>query len=183
MTNHASFLSIDFETCRRQRASPIQIGLTPVFDGVLGQTTVHAVMPPANFREFDPGNTKIHGLSQDYIVGAPEWDEIHERLVRFSRGLPLLAHNASFERSVIVQTSDELGFAPHPFAYHCTLKMARDLDKAAPNHKLDTLAARYGIEQKAHHDAGDDSRVGALLALHLLSLPDGEAAFGAALLR
>jgi DNA polymerase III epsilon subunit-like protein len=61
--------------------------------------------------------------------------------------------------------------------------MARALDKTSPNHKLDTLADRYGIKQLAHHDAGDDSFVGARLALHLLVMPGELAAFERAKLK
>jgi hypothetical protein len=54
--------------------------------------------------------------------------------------------------------------------------MAQALDKASPNHKPDTLADRHKIRQLAHHDAGDDSFVGARLARHLLAMPGGLAA-------
>jgi DNA polymerase-3 subunit epsilon len=178
-----SFVAIDFETCNRARSSPIQIGLTRVVDGVPRAPQVSPVMPPIGFREFEPGLIKIHGLDPSYVHGAPEWDEVHERLVRYVGDLPLVAHSASFERSVINQTSATLGFVAHSFDIHCTLSMARTLDKAAPNHKLNTLADRYGIEQLAHHDAGDDSLVGARLALHLLAQPGGEAAFEKAKLK
>lgn len=177
------FVAIDFETCTSQRSSPIQIGLTRVVGGVPRKPQVSPIMPPPAFREFNPALVKVHGLDPSYIHGAPEWREIHDRIVAYAGDLPLVAHSASFERSVIVQTSQSVGFAAHPFAIHCTLSMARALDKASPNHKLDTLAARYGIEQLAHHDAGDDSLVGARLALHLLAMPGGLAAFERARLR
>ena len=69
----------------------------------------------------------------------------------------------------------------------CTLSMARRLDPKGPagpdNHKLDTLAARYRIEQLNHHDAGDDALVGAHLALHLLAMDGGAEAFQRAKLK
>ncbi len=172
------FVAIDFETANSQRSSPIQVGVTRVIGGVVYAPQVSTVMPPMGKRDFHPANTIIHGLTPQDIHGAPEWPEIHDRIVRFADGLPLVAHNASFERSVIVQTSQEHGMRPHPFDYRCTLLMARRLDPkkddtGPDNHKLNTLADRYGIEQLAHHDAGDDALVGARLAIHLLTMDGG----------
>lgn len=183
-----SFVAIDFETAQKKRASPIQIGVVRVIDGVIGTPQTSYVMPPLGFRTFDPELIGIHGITPPDIQGAPEWPDILARLDRFTIGpdgsrLPLVAHNASFERSVIRQTSAEYGLDDLDLTYLCTVKAARTLDPDSPNHKLDTLATRYGVAQVAHHDAGDDARVGALLALHLLSLPGGEAGLRQAALR
>lgn len=181
------FVAIDFETCNTNRASPIQIGLTRVVNGVPRAPQTSPIMPPPGNRTFDPSLTKIHGLTEADIHGAPEWDEIHQRLIDYVGDLPLVAHNASFERSVIVQSSQSFGFLPRAFDYHCTLSMARRLDPkragGPESHKLNVLAERYGIEQLAHHDAGDDALVGAHLALHLLAMPGGEDAFTRAKLK
>lgn len=125
----------------------------------------------------------MHGIRDRDIVGAPEWPNILERLVTFAQGLPLVAHNASFERSVIVQTSQLLGLPVPDFAYLCTVELAKAADPGAPNHKLDTLAARYGIEQHSHHDAGEDAYVGAQLALALLDRASHAGSIAGALLR
>ncbi|HTN58954.1 MAG TPA: exonuclease domain-containing protein [Protaetiibacter sp.] len=173
-----NFVAIDFETAQKRRASPIQIGVVRVIDAVIGTAQSSFVMPPQGFRDFDPELIAIHGITPPDIQGAPEWPEILRRLDRFTTApdgsrLPLVAHNASFERSVIRQTSAEYGLDDLGLSYLCTVKAARLLDPGSPNHKLATLAERYGIAQVSHHDAGDDARVGALLALHLLGLPGG----------
>lgn len=187
MTTVPDFVAIDFETCNSQRSSPIQIGLTRVIGGVPRVPQVSAIMPPLGRREFDPNIQKVHGLTPQDIHGAPEWPEIHDRLIQYAGDLPLVAHNASFERSVINQTSEMHGFPGHGFTIHCTLLMARRLDPKGPNgpdnHKLDTLAQRYRIEQLNHHDAGDDALVGANLALHLLAMDGGLDAFQRAKLK
>lgn len=184
MTYFPDFVAIDFETCNSERSSPIQIGLTRVIGGKVHAPQVSAVMPPLGRREFLDINTGVHGLTPDYIHGAPEWPEILHRLKAFSGGLPLVAHNASFERAVITQTSEIHGIFDYHFDYHCTLAMARRLDAKGDggptDHKLNTLAARYGIPQESHHDAGDDALVGARLALHLLAMPEGLDAFARA---
>lgn len=183
-----SFVAIDFETCQKRRASPIQVGVVRVIDGVIGSAFVEPVMPPPGFRTFSPDLNSIHGLTPEYIRGAQEWPELLPRLDRFTIGpggnrLPLVAHNAVFERSVIQQTGTEYGLDDVPFEYLCTVKLARLVDSESPNHKLNTLADRYGIEQLHHHDAGDDALVGARLMLHLLTLPGALSALPKATLR
>lgn len=181
------FVAIDFETANSQRSSPIQVGVCRVVDGVARLPQVLTVMPPLGKRDFADANTKVHGLTPADIHGAPEWPEIHRRIMLYAGDLPLVAHNASFERSVIVQTSGEHAMPPHPFAYHCTLAMSRTLFPKASgiveNHKLNTMADYLGVEQLHHHDAGDDALVGANVALKLLALPGGLDAFAKAKLK
>lgn len=181
MTGTPDFVAIDFETCNSQRSSPVQVGVVRVVDGVPRKPQVSAIMPPLGKREFDPNIQKVHGLTPQDIHGAPEWPEIHDRLIRYVGDLPLVAHNASFERSVIAQTSDTHGFLAGAFTYHCTLAMSRKLfpkaSGAVANHKLDTMAAHLGVVQLNHHDAGDDALVGANLALTLMAMPGGLDAF------
>lgn len=171
------FVAIDFETANPRRASAIQIGIVRVIGGVVQEPFTSPVLPPLGFREFREDQARIHGLGESYIVGAPAWREIHDRIVRFADGLPLVAHNASFERSVINAASLESGFTPHPFDYVCTLKMARRMLPEQDKHRLDTLAELFGIRQERHHDAGDDARVGAELALALVQRDGGERLF------
>lgn len=175
------FVAIDFETANSQRSSPIQVGVCRVVGGVARLPQVLTIMPPLGKREFAPANTLVHGLTPADIHGAPEWPEIHRRIMLYADEMPLVAHNASFERSVIVQTSAEHALPAHPFVYHCTLAMSRTLvpksSGLVDNHKLNTMAAHLGVEQLHHHDAGDDALVGANLALKLLALPGGLDAF------
>lgn len=186
-TTVPDFVAIDFETANSQRSSPIQIGLVRVVGGVARAPQVSTIMPPLGRREFAPANTLVHGLTSADIHGAPEWPEIHRRLQMYVGDLPLVAHNASFERSVIVQTSELHGFLAQAFDYRCTLAMSRRLvpkaTGAVDNHKLDTMAAHFGVVQVAHHDAGDDALVGANLALQLLAMPGGMDAFERAKLK
>lgn len=170
-----SFVAIDFELANPRRSSPIQVGVTRVLDGRVGRAHMSAITPPAGHDEFDWRTQRVHGLTPADIAGAPEWATVLARIDRFTtpgggRRLPLVAHNASVERSVIVQTSAAVRIQAPEFEYIDTVKLARQLDPAAPNHKLDTLAERYGLGVFLHHDAGADAAVTALLLLHLASI-------------
>lgn len=168
----ASFLAIDFETCMAQRASPIQIGVVRVIDGVVGRTNTSPIMPPPGFRTFERGAQRIHGLTPDYIAGAPEWPAILARIVRIATDatgalLPLVAHNASFERSVIVKTTEAVGMPLPDFTYFDTVLYARQELPDVANHKLNTLVEHLGLGPFQHHDAGEDARLTARLLLTL----------------
>ncbi|MGN7187027.1 DUF4031 domain-containing protein [Microbacterium enclense] len=168
-----SFVAVDFETCMAKRCSPIQIGVVRFDDGVQGPTFTSPVLPPVGFRFFERGAQRVHGLGPAYVLGAPEWPEIHERLVRFAAGpdgslLPLVAHNASFERSVISQTSKVCGFDGAPFEFFDTVTYAQKVLPDAPNHRLDTLVELLSLSDDfRHHDAGEDAAATARLLLCL----------------
>ena len=173
----SSFVAIDFETCMAKRASPIQIGVVRVYEGQIGRKNTSPVLPPEKFRRFEAHAKKIHKLEKDYIVGAPEWPEIMERLVRLATVdgllLPLVAHNAAFERAVIAATSQETGIAAPPFEFFDTVKYARRVVPNAPNHKLNTLVEHLGLGDFQHHDAGEDALMTARLLLHLRGIESG----------
>ena len=159
------FVAIDFETANPKRASVIQIGLAKVRDGVIIKKACSMVFPPSGFTNFAERNIAVHGLTPKTIHGAPYWPEILERLVRFTGDLPLVAHNAPFERSVINQASEAEGLLVPDFQYCCTQKLAQRLLPDAPSYKLDLLTEHLGKPSFSHHDAGDDAVACAELAL------------------
>lgn len=169
-----SFVAIDFETANPSRASVIQIGVTRVLDGVIGIPHTSPVYPPDGHRAWNPAQFRIHGLPTSYIVGAPGWSEVMGRLVRLaslSDGtvLPLVAHNAAFEKSVINKTCEVAGITSPWDAedYFCTVKYARQEAPELPRHKLDFLVEHYDLGEFSHHDAGEDAAMTARLLLRL----------------
>lgn len=159
------FVAIDFETANPKRASVIQIGLAKVRDGQIIKKACTMVFPPRNFTAFAERNIAVHGLTPKDIHGAPYWPEILDRLVKFTGDLPLVAHNAPFERSVIVAASEAEGLEVPDFRYCCTQKLAQRLLPEAPSYKLDLLTGYLGLPAFGHHDAGDDAVACAELAL------------------
>ena len=168
------FVAIDFETANPNRASVIQIGIVRVLNGVPGKMHSRFVTPPPGHGHFDGFLMGIHGLRPAHIIGAPGWPEILDILDRFTlmdysdgvqRRLPLVAHYASVERSVIEQASSAHGLIPPPFDYFCTVKLAK---LAYPNEKTYSLGRLYesiGLPAFDHHDAGADAKASADLAL------------------
>ncbi|MFE6967069.1 3'-5' exonuclease [Agromyces sp. NPDC057679] len=164
-----SFVAIDFETANPNRGSVCQIGVTKVIDGEVVKTASVFITPPVGRAWFAPANVAVHGIREHDVRGAPEWPAVMQRLVKFTREgeLPLVAHNASFERSCIDRASEAAGVAVPPFRYFCTLQQARRSFRLADSHKLDQVARSLGLPAFKHHDAGEDALVGARVALGL----------------
>lgn len=162
-----SFAALDFETANASRASVCQVGLSLVRDGQVTLSRSWLVTPPAGHDEFNPINTGVHGITRAHVVGSPTWDQVLPSLTDLVGTLPVFAHAAAFERSVLVSASAASG-APHPpWGVHCSLTLARRLLPDVPNHKLPTLASHFGVPVQRHHDAGDDARVCAQVVLGL----------------
>lgn len=161
------FLAIDFETANPKRASVCQIGLAKVRDGKVIKTACLPVRPPAGFTNFHERNIAVHGLTPRSIYGASGWPEILERLTVFAGDLPLVAHNAAFEKSVIVQASEAEGLTAPDFTYMCSVKMARHVVPGLGSYRLNLVSEHLGLPAFAHHDAGDDAVACANLVMAL----------------
>ena len=151
------FLAIDFETANPKRASVCQIGLAKVRDGQIAATACLPVYPPKGYTNFHERNIAVHGMTPRSVVDAPGWPEILGRLIRFAGDLPLVGHNAAFEKSVIVQASEAEGLDVPDFTYLCSMKMARHVLPGLESYRLNEVSAHLGLPAFAHHDAGDDA--------------------------
>ena len=164
-----NFVAIDFETANPKRASVCQIGLVRVLDGIPGGVKCEFVAPPPGFTNFHERNIAVHGITRRQVEGRPSWDSMLDRLLKFTLDgtLPLIAHNAPFEKSVITQATEAIGRTVPDFTYHCTVKLAKRLQPEESSHKLNEVAERLGVPPFAHHNAGDDAMASALIVLGL----------------
>ncbi|OON74018.1 DEDDh family exonuclease [Streptomyces tsukubensis] len=109
--------------------------------------------------ERDPGPVWIHGLTSDVLEGAPLFKEIAAELSARLTDRVLVAHNAVFDWSMLAR---EYARAEHiaPVKQRlCTIALSKELGLPLPNHKLESLAAHFGVVQQRAHHALDDARV------------------------
>ena len=118
--------------------------------------------------------TQVHGFLAHHLAGKPTFEEILPRVIEWIGGRPIVAHNASFDATMIREAIDRAGVAHPKNEIFCTLKLARRLLPTLHDHKLGTLAKHYRIDAgRAHRAEADVSTTVALLA-HLLTLcPEG----------
>jgi DNA polymerase-3 subunit epsilon len=109
------------------------------------------------------------GISNAMLARAPASRAVMREVLQFTRGCPLVAHNAAFDRSfwqAETAHADADADPAHDFA--CTLLLARRLYPQAPNHKLGTLADFHHLPRSGRaHRALADAEVTAHLLLQM----------------
>ncbi|MFH1378501.1 MAG: exonuclease domain-containing protein [Planctomycetota bacterium] len=156
------FTSIDFETANSSRGSACSIGLSFVCDGVIVDSRHYYIRPDPLY--FDPFNTSIHGISESDVINAPTFEERWSELKKFFVS-PVIAHNASFDMSVLRHALDDSGLSYPTIDYFCTRVISKQVWKQFPSFALDYIAREIGISFK-HHNAEEDARACSLVAIH-----------------
>ncbi|MEV4948842.1 DEDDh family exonuclease [Streptomyces sp. NPDC053755] len=109
--------------------------------------------------ERDPGPVWIHGLTTDVLEGAPLFPEIAAEFSARLDGRVLVAHNAMFDWSMIAREYARAERTAPVRQRLCTIALSKELALPLPNHKLESLAAHFGVVQQRAHNALDDARV------------------------
>ena len=112
---------------------------------------------------------QLTGISNKMLEDAPEAAQVMQEVMAFTRGCPLVAHNASFDRSFWLAEGAMAGLAPDPaHEFACTVLLSRRLYPEAPNCKLGTLAEFFDLPRQGRaHRALADARVTAHLLLRM----------------
>lgn len=149
------FTVIDFETANSQRGSACALGLTVVEKGEIVSKNAWLIRPKEN--RFSGMNIAIHGIRPADVENEPEFDELYNREIKdYLEGALVVAHNASFDISVLRHVLDQYAITYPRFDYLCTVKLAQKHWDDLPNHKLNTLSEYLNFSFK-HHDALDDT--------------------------
>ncbi|MFD0024652.1 DEDDh family exonuclease [Streptomyces sp. NPDC058382] len=109
--------------------------------------------------ERDPGPVWIHGLTSDVLEGAPLFPEVAAQLSERLTDRVLVAHNAAFDWSMIAREYARAAVIAPVQQRLCTIALSKELRLPLPNHKLESLAAHFGVVQQRAHHALDDARV------------------------
>ncbi|MEU5053263.1 DEDDh family exonuclease [Streptomyces sp. NPDC021096] len=107
----------------------------------------------------DPGPVWIHGLTSEVLADAPLFPEIADEFAKRLDGRVLVAHNAAFDWSMISREYARARATAPVRQRLCTIALSKELRLPLPNHKLESLAAHYGVVQQRAHHALDDARV------------------------
>ncbi len=172
------FVAIDFETANFSADSACAVGLVKCVGGEIVQTQASLIRPPSLF--FSQVCVRVHGLTARDVRDQPTFDTLWQNQLRaFIGELPLVAHNAPFDRGVLHATLAHYGLTPPPVAWGCTLRISRKLlrkgaEYRQPDYKLNSVAAHFAIQFR-HHDALEDSLAVAKIVLEMDRLvgPDG----------
>ncbi|GHH04130.1 DEDDh family exonuclease [Streptomyces lanatus] len=109
--------------------------------------------------ERDPGPVWIHGLTTDVLESAPLFQDIAGEFSARLDGRVLVAHNAVFDWQMIAREYARAEREAPVRQRLCTIALSKELALPLPNHKLESLAAHFGVVQQRAHHALDDARV------------------------
>jgi DNA polymerase-3 subunit epsilon len=155
-----NFVAIDFETAN-SRESAISVGLAKYRNGRLIDSWYSLIRQPELY--IRPDFTEIHGLTVADVKDAPFFDEIWEEYTHpFIGKLPLAAHNATFDMSVLRAALDWYKLPVPPLKYFCTLKLARAAWPKLKSHALTKLGEHFGIGYDAHNALADAKTCGTI---------------------
>lgn len=109
----------------------------------------------------------LTGITDDMVKNAPEVEEVIRNYHEWAGDHIMVAHNASFDMGFLYVSYKKYGIDTK-HATIDTLELARMLHPELKNHRLNTLAKKFGIELTQHHRAIYDTEATSYLLTHLL---------------
>lgn len=148
------FVAIDFETANEKRNSPCSLGIVVVKNGEIIEKIYHLIKPKE--MRFMPINIGIHGIRPSMVRDELEFDKVWEKIKRYFNNNLVVAHNASFDISVLRNTLELYNIEMPSFQYICTMKLSSNFYCNLENARLNTVNNFLGFKFN-HHDALADA--------------------------
>jgi len=161
-----NFAAIDFETANQYRTSVCSVGVVVVRDGEITDKFYSLIRPEPEFYSF--WNTRVHGITMNDTLNAPVFSEVWEQILPLIEGLPLVAHNKSFDESCLKALFRMYQLDYPDYDFYCTLQMSKKkLKGLLPDYKLHTVSLFCGFELVDHHHALADAEACAWIAMQV----------------
>jgi len=158
-------VAIDFETANENRTSACAIGLAWIDDGKVTGVEETLIRPPE--MRFSSWNIAVHGIRPRDVEHAPLFGDLWPDLARRIDGRVIVAHNASFDMSVLRHSLALARMEPPECRFLCTVALARRVWPDLPRHRLNDVSEFLGLELD-HHRAGSDAAACAEILLATL---------------
>ena len=140
-----NFVAIDVETANSRRGSICAIGAAVVRGGVVVSTHSWLTRPPAGMDRFDGINVSLHGITPEMVADQPAFAERLDQLLELADGLPLVAHNATFDIGALREACVAVDRDWPATDYACSLIIARRaLDLIS--YRLPMVAIECGVD-------------------------------------
>lgn len=160
-----NFVAIDFETTVRHHI--YAVGIVTVVNGEIIEEYYSLIKPPNN--EYNYYCTQVHGITSYDTVNSPSFAEIYPEIKKRLYNKIVVAHNESFDRSVLRKSMFDSGLDYSELniseTWECTMKHCRSISKY-PSGKLNECCIVEGIELN-HHEALSDAKACAELFLRI----------------
>lgn len=159
------FIALDFETSCSNMNSACSLGLTVVHDNQIIDAKHYFIQPPS--LDFDWINVKIHGITPDAVQYEPKFPDIWSEINSLFYENIVIAHNASFDMSILRALQSEYDLNMPNFLYSCSMQISQIICPDCGG-SLTERAAYLGIDPGSHHNALDDAITSAKLVLKTL---------------
>jgi len=134
----------------------IEIGAVKIKDGEITERFDELINPGY---PIDPEITEVTSITNAMVAGKPNEEEVVKRFKDFIGDMPLVAHNAKFDISMLEMAyyKYNLGQLTNPVLD--TLEISRTMDREHSKHGLSALVKRYAIpfDEDHHHRADYDA--------------------------
>ncbi len=162
------FVVFDIETTGLYPAKDkiTEIGAVKVENGKITEKFNTFVNPGMPIPEFI---TKLTGITDEMVADAPDTSAALDSFIEFAGGMPVVAHNASFDTGFIKYHARENNKMFNNTILD-TLQLSRYLFPQLSKHKLDVVAKHLGIRLDNHHRAVDDAQATAEIFVRCLEL-------------
>jgi DNA polymerase-3 subunit epsilon len=144
-------------------------------DGEVVASKDELFRPPVDYDYYEPRNIAIHKITPADVADKPRFGESWGSFQEFIGDLPILAHNASFDLSVLRAALSASQIEWPEIDYACTMVMSRRMFDLT-SHSLLYVAqqAKVSWDKDKHHDALYDSRICAQIAISMSSQQSAE---------
>jgi DNA polymerase-3 subunit epsilon len=133
-----NFIALDFETATHERNSACELGICVVENSEIVETKSWLIKPPS-YPYFNSHNINVHGIYPEDVKNAPTFDEIWSEVEETLYGNLMIAHNASFDASVLRGCLDYYGIFKPKTQYLCSIQLAKKSWKHLESYGLKTL--------------------------------------------
>jgi DNA polymerase-3 subunit epsilon len=161
-----NYTVIDFETAGPKRDTPCELGICVVRDGRIIETKSWLIKP-ACYPNFGRMNIAVHGIRPSDVADKQEFNELWSEIYTYLNGEILVAHNTSFDISVLTRTLNLYGLDIPDNDYLCTLQLAKRIWPNRDGYKLNDLCASIGHTFN-HHKAEEDCIAAAKLLNYMI---------------
>ena len=160
-----NFVALDVETSNPDLASICQIGVVTYSNGVIVDKWQSLVNPEDYF---DGMNVYIHGITEEKVENAPNFQQIYSDLKRLTENKVIVIHT-SFDKIAISRAIEKYNLS----SFDCTwLDTARVVRRAweefrSSGYGLSNVAKEFNINFK-HHNAVEDARAAGEILLRAI---------------
>lgn len=103
--------------------------------------------------------SQVNGITDEMLVGAPRWSEVYPHLEQLLHGRLVIAHNAAFDRRMLMQSCMRAGLNTPAAEWGCTMESLIAVNGGRWPRlgcAAELVGARFperGVAHRAHYDA------------------------------